>query len=190
MTDQNNVAASTMELKLTDNMRVALDHAFDDARECLQRDGGMTPFTIICTSDGYVVSDHPGDAVDEIYMSVKALLAQELPEAYVFGYDGYVDLDDGRRDAILVEIAKRGDAVAQLLAQPYAVHEDGTYEFTPTYMSAGTAKQLYPSGTKPIVSGLVQLAAERKAEEDAVRGASPAAAEVDQASEDDETAKE
>ena len=35
------IASGSFELMLTDSMRVALDHAFADARECLEADGGM-----------------------------------------------------------------------------------------------------------------------------------------------------
>ena len=144
---------STTEVMLTDSQRTALDHALADARECLERDGGMCPFSVLCTSDGFVVTDHPGEGVDDIYNSVRALLAQELPEAYVLCYDGFVDLDSGRTDAIVCEIARRGEAFATLLAQVYEV-EDGVYHFADAPASAGTAKPLYPRGTKPIVSGL------------------------------------
>lgn len=148
------------EVMLTDSQRTALDHALADARECLERDGGMCPFSVLCTSDGFVVTDHPGEGVDDIYNSVRALLAQELPEAYVLCYDGFVDLDSGRTDAIVCEIARRGEAFATLLAQVYEV-EDGVYHFADAPASAGTAKPLYPRGTKPIVSGLVEQASER-----------------------------
>ncbi|MBE6469365.1 MAG: hypothetical protein E7001_05330 [Coriobacteriaceae bacterium] len=154
-----------VELKVTDSLRVALDHAFEDARACLVRDGGVMPFTVICTSDGFEVHDHPGDDVDETCNSVKTLLAQEVPEAYVFSYDGYLDLDEGRRDAIICEMARRGDAAAERLALRYERDEEGDLAFDDEIVSVGRAKALYPSGTKPIVSGLVQLAAEREAAE-------------------------
>lgn len=158
----NGNAAESFELMLTDSMRVALDHAFADARECLEADGGMVPFSVLCTSDGFDVSEHPGDTVDDVYISMKTLLAREMPEAYVFSYDGFVELVGGREEAIICEVARRGDAQATILAQTYAVH-DGSYEFAPAFAYAGEAPQLYPSGTKPIVSGLVALAAEREA---------------------------
>lgn len=165
MIDQDNVtkgsSESTTELQLTDNMRVALDRAFEDARRCLAEDGGMTPFSVICTSDGFVVSDHVGDDEHEIYDSVRALLAQEMPEAYVFAYDGFVDLDDGRHDAIVAEVGRRGEQGAYRLAQLYTEDAEA-YEFDSPYVSIGTAEQLYPKGTKPIVSGLVKLEEERR----------------------------
>lgn len=157
------MSAETVELKLTDAMRAALDHALADARACLESDGGMMPFTVICTSDGYEVHEHPGDDVEETYGSVRTLIARELPEAYLFSYDGFIDLDAGREDAVLCEIARRGVAAADLLALPYSRDAAGAPVFADAPVSVGKAKVLYPSGTKPIVSGLVQLAAEREA---------------------------
>ena len=167
-------ASATIELKLTENLRRAIEHAFDEARESMREEGGMMPFTIMCTSDGFDVADHPGSSTQEIYESVKTLLAQEMPEAYAFTYDGYVETDDGRRDAILCEAAKRGDMEAYLLALPYGCSIDGVYSFAPAFLSAGTARPLYPHGTKPIVSGMVALADERRrAEESAAAQDSP-----------------
>lgn len=155
---------ATCELMLTEHLRVAIDHAFDEGKECIARDGGMVPFSIICTSDGYDVAEHPGDSTQEIYESARALIAQEMPEAYAFSYDGFVDTDDGRWDALICEAAKRGDAEAYLLALLYQVDETGP-TFSDAYASVGTARPLYPKGTKPIVSGLVALEEERRMQE-------------------------
>lgn len=155
-------SAATTELKLTDNQRRAIEHAFEEARESIQDEGGMLPFTIMCTADGFDVADHPGNSTQEIYESVKTLLAQEMPEAYAFAYDGFVETDAGRSDAILCEAARRGDMEAYLLARPYEKDESGAFHFAPSFLSAGTARPLYPRGTKPIVSGLVALADERQ----------------------------
>lgn len=152
----------TAELMLTKSLRVAIDHAFREGRTCLAEDGALVPFTIICTSDGYDIADHPGTSASDIYESVKTLIAREMPEAYTFVYDGFVDTDEGRRDALICEAAKRGDATAYLLAQLYRTGED-SIAFDEAYVSVGTARQLYPIGTKPIVSGLMALEEERRA---------------------------
>ena len=155
-------ASATIELKLTENLRHAIEHAFEEAEASIREEGGMLPFTIMCTSDGFDVADHPGNSTQEIYESVKALLAREMPEAYAFAYDGYVETDAGRGDAILCEAAKRGDMEAYLLAVPYERDDEGGFTFASTFLSAGTARPLYPHGTKPIVSGLIALAEERQ----------------------------
>ena len=171
---ETSASAATIELKLTDNQRRAIEHAFEEARESIQDEGGMLPFTIMCTADGFDVADHPGNSTQEIYESVKTLLAQEMPEAYAFAYDGFVETDAGRSDAILCEAARRGDMEAYLLAMPYTRDAGGAFSFAPSFLSAGTARPLYPHGTKPIVSGLVALADEcqRAAEADSTGAAS------------------
>lgn len=154
--------STTAELMLTESLRVAIDHAFREGRACLDEDGGLVPFTIICTSDGYDIADHPGASAPDIYASVRTLIAREMPEAYAFVYDGFVETDEGRRDALICEAAKRGDAEAYLLAELYREAEGGI-AFDDAYVSVGAARQLYPLGTKPIVSGLMALEEERRA---------------------------
>lgn len=177
---ETSASAATIELKLTDNQRRAIEHAFEEARESIQDEGGVLPFTIMCTADGFDVADHPGSSTQEVYESVKTLLAQEMPEAYAFAYDGFVETDDGRSDAILCESARRGEMEAYLLALPYSQGDDGVLSFAPAFLSAGTARPLYPRGTKPIVSGLVALADERQraAEAASAAGASSSAAKA------------
>lgn len=160
-TDTASAADAAVELMLTDNQRTALEYAFADSRSCLMHDGAMVPFTILCTSDGFEVTGHPGEDPRDVYESVRTLLAREIPEAYVLAYDGYVDLATGREDAIVCEVARRGEDTAALLAQPYE-HGEGAYAFAPTFYAVGQASHLYPAGTKPIVSGLVALKAERE----------------------------
>lgn len=155
----------TVEIKLTDNMRTAVDHAFEQAREILEEDGRLPAFSILCTSDGFDVHEHPGDAPDQVYESMKALVAREMPEAYVFAYDGFVETDEGTVDAVLCEVARRGDIKGYLLALPYDVTPDG-YSFDENYLSAGSVTPLYPRGTKPIVSGLIALEEERRRQAD------------------------
>lgn len=159
--DTASAADAAVELLLTDNQRTALEHAFADSRSCLMHDGAMVPFTIMCTSDGFEVTGHPGADSQDVYESVRTLLAREIPEAYVLAYDGYVDLATGREDAIVCEVARRGEDAAALLVQPYE-RGKGAYAFAPTFYAVGQASHLYPAGTKPIVSGLVALKAERE----------------------------
>ena len=162
--NQQSPVPDERELKLTEALRTALDHAFFEAKTELEEDGCVTPFSILATSDGYVVTDHPGEDVDAIYDSVAMLLARELPEAYTFTYDGYIELDDGRHEAVICELAHRGDELASILALPYEVTQDGP-AFWDDPIFAGPAEPLYPAGTQPIVSGAVKLAAQRASEQ-------------------------
>lgn len=144
-------------LTVTDNVRRAMDYAFDEAQEWLKSEGGFLPFTVTVVDEGLEVNEHPGDSPEEVRESVKILLAQDMPEGYALCYDGYVETDDGTLDALMVEVADRGSARADVLAMLYSQEEDGSYTFEPSYAYAGAQDQLYPAGTKPIVSGLSAL---------------------------------
>ena len=87
------------------------------------------------------------------------LLAMDMPEGYVLCYDGFVEMDEGTVDAVIVEAADRGVPAADCLALLYT-EQDGIYTFENDYGYAGNVAQLYPAGTKPIVSGLKVLADE------------------------------
>lgn len=160
---------ATAELELTEPMRQAIDCAFDQARARVRSEGGFVPFTVLCCADGLVAVEHDGETADEVHDSVTDVLEREVPESYVLAYDGFVETDAGRSDAVLCEAAKRGDALAYLLAMPYVRTVDGI-DFSSSYLSAGTTGQLYPREARPLSPGLAALVErhERAATEAAV----------------------
>ncbi len=124
---------------------VAVEHAFSEAGRSVANDGGVTPFTISCTADGFDVVDHPGSSIRDIYRSVRSLLARSVPDAYVFMYDGCVDTDSGRQRALIGEIARRGERSARVVALTYR-ERAGEIVFAPSPIDAGAAPSLYPAG--------------------------------------------
>ncbi len=151
-----------ISLNLSENMTHAIDYAFKEAQQYLTSGIGIAPFTVTIVDGGFEVDDHSGNAEDDVYESVKMQLAQDMPEGYVLCYDGYADTDDGRRDAIIVEACERGDVTAYALALLYTL-DAGEYTFEAGYGYAGLKPQLYPAGTKPVVSGMSALSEEDKA---------------------------
>lgn len=150
-----------VNLQIGDNVLKAMDYAFDEAQERLVSLGeSFDPFTVTVVDEGLEVNDHPAETPSAVRDSVKILLAQDMPEGYALCYDGFVETDEGTLDAIVVEVATRGAASADTLALIYT-SEDGTYTFETDYAYVGPAAQLYPAGTKPIVSGLASLELEQ-----------------------------
>lgn len=145
-----------VSIDLTDAVSKAVDYAFKEAQEYLNSGIGIAPFTVTVVDDAFEVDDHSANAEDEVYESVKMLLAQTMPEGYALCYDGFAETDDGRRDAIVVETANRGDVTAYALVMMYSC-ENGRYIFDGSYGYAGLRPQLYPAGTRPIVSGMSAL---------------------------------
>lgn len=168
-----------VNLQLSENVRKAMDYAFEEAQQRLvSMNQSFDPFTVTVVDEGLEVNDHPAETPTAVRESVKMLLAQDMPEGYALCYDGWVDTDDGRLDAVIVEVADRGAPDAFILALIYTM-TDGEYTFESGYGYAGPAVPLYPAGTKPIVSGLAALEAEEAAEE--------AAEEVDEPVDEPET---
>lgn len=122
-------------------LRVAVDHAFTEARSCLIGCGSLAPFTIMCASDGYDIVEHHGRSARDIYRSVRDLLAREKPEAYAFVYDGFVDVDAGHTGALICEAACRGDAMARLMVLPYRA--GAAYSFAESSICMGTVRSLF-----------------------------------------------
>ena len=149
-----------VNLQISENVRKAMEYAFDEAQQRLMSmSQSFDPFTVTVVDEGLEVNDHPAETPGAVRESVKMLLAQDMPEGYALCYDGWVDTDDGRIDAVIVEVADRGASDAFTLALLYSV-VDGEYAFETGYGYAGPVEPLYPAGTKPIVSGLAALKAE------------------------------
>lgn len=159
---------SQITLDISERLSRAVDFAFKEAQEQLSSGAGLAPFTVTVVDDGLEINDQSGNAVDDVYENVKTLLAGDMPEAYALCYDGYVETDEGQRDAIVVEAADRGAARATALAMIYT-NEDGEYVFEANYGYAGSQPQLYPFGTKPITSGMSALSEEDLAAMEAER---------------------
>lgn len=145
-------------LQISENVQHALEYAFEEAEQRLQTGAEqLVPFSVIVVDEGLEVNEHSGVTPQDVHESARALIAQEMPEGYALCYDGYVETDEGTLDALICEVADRGCVAADALALLYTC-EDGTYTFEEDWGYAGSTPQLYPAGTKPIVSGLAALA--------------------------------
>jgi hypothetical protein len=120
--------------------------AFDEARQKLEQGAEFEPFTILVEGDQLHIESHPGDDAVECFNSArKAVLAMELlSDAYVFCYDGFVSLDDGTRDAIVVERAEKDADVGEAFALLYDFDEKtSTLNLEETVYMLGEAPSLF-----------------------------------------------
>ncbi|OUP10484.1 hypothetical protein [Collinsella sp. An2] len=150
-------------LQAPDALELAISHAFWEARDLLNRDGALMPFTVLCTAGGMEVADHPAATSDEVYEAVKNLLARVDPDAYVLCYDGTLNADGCTTDAVVCEAARRTDAEAHLLALPYTIGDNG-YTFENACVTVGTTRQLQwrpasPASTFGVLSAAALLIA-------------------------------
>jgi len=132
------------ELSEDDPAESAVFFALDEAATKIEDEGSFDPFLVILQGEELFVEDQEGEEEEEIYESARQTLYQMelLADAYVFCYDGYVDLDEGTHDAILVEWARKGSASAQVLAWLYKDHDDHVDFIEPLY-TLGEADSLF-----------------------------------------------
>ncbi|MDR0308593.1 MAG: hypothetical protein LBH87_01520 [Coriobacteriales bacterium] len=123
------------ELSEQDPAERSVFFAFDEASQKLEEDGGFEPFVALLCGEELQVEELEGDDEDAIYAALKKTIFQMdvVSDAYVFCYDGYVDLDDGPHDAILLEWARNNDEQAQILAWLYQPHNDHIDFIEPLY---------------------------------------------------------
>ncbi|MDR3307739.1 MAG: hypothetical protein LBS58_02415 [Coriobacteriales bacterium] len=123
-------------------------YAFDQARQKLEEGGIVEPFTILVKGENLYIESHPGEDAVECFNSARKTVfeMEQASDAYVFCYDGYVDLDEGTRDALVVERARKDDDLGEAFAILYTEDEDdeeGGIEFEDSIYDLGEASSLY-----------------------------------------------
>lgn len=134
----------TGELNAEEIVSRAILYAFDQGREMLEQGGSFEPFTIIVSGEELFIEEHPGETEEESYESARHTVFQmeKLCDAYAFCYDGYVDLDDGASDAIIVEVARKGDEIAEAIVRLYHRHDEQLH-FDEELYQVGEADSLF-----------------------------------------------
>jgi hypothetical protein len=123
--------------------RVVL-YALDQGTEKLEQSGALEPFTILIEGEELFIEEHPGETEEESFDSARRTIYQmeRLCNAYVFCYDGYVTLDEGTSDALIVEYANKTDEKAQVIVRLYHLHGDH-YHFDESLYQVGDAETLF-----------------------------------------------
>jgi hypothetical protein len=102
-------------------------YALDEACSRLEDSGDLVPFTVVLHGEELYVEDHPGNTVSQCFDSAHIAVhtMRNLADAYCFAYDGYVDMDEGRRDAVIVERGMRGGEPGTAFAVIYTEGDEG-----------------------------------------------------------------
>jgi hypothetical protein len=145
-----------VEQTLDEVLERVLFFALDEAVQKQEQGGVVVPFTVLVKGEDLCVESHPGDEVDECFNAAESTVFKNalLVDAYVFCYDGYVELDDGEHDAIILEAAKKDDEVAQAYAFTYA--DDGdALTYAEALLGVGETNSFFkadrPQGTPLLV---------------------------------------
>jgi hypothetical protein len=145
--EQSADSAAVEELSSEQILERAIRYALEQGAQALEQDGVLDPFTVLIEGEELYLEDHPGDSEEQSYASARRTIYQmeRLCNAYLFCYDGYVDLEDGRSDALVVEYAHKGDLEAQIIVRMYHLHGDH-YHFDETLYQVGETDTLFSEG--------------------------------------------
>lgn len=110
------------ELNSEQILERAILFALDEAAEQLEQSNGVEPFTVLIKGEELFVEEHANKTEEESYASARRAVFQmeKLCNAYVFCYDGFVDLDSGTSDALIAEFANKGDENGQVIVRLYS----------------------------------------------------------------------
>lgn len=134
----------TEGLSVDDALEKVVLYAFDEASQKLEQCGIVEPFTILIEGENLYVESHPGDDVAECFDSARKTVFEmtNMIDAYVFCYDGYIELDEGPADALITESAKKNAEVGEAVALIYT-ERDGIVTFRDSLVSLGEAPTLF-----------------------------------------------
>ncbi|MCL1879589.1 MAG: hypothetical protein FWF71_03065 [Actinomycetia bacterium] len=134
------------ELSDDDPAEQAVFFALDEAAMKLEEDGGFEPFLVVVCGDELNIEEQEGNDDETIFASARQTLFQmeRLADSYVFAYDGFVEMDEGTNDAVIVEWARKGDDEASVLAWLYQHHDDHLHFTEPLYSLGNSASLFSP----------------------------------------------
>ena len=116
MADRNIENASTEVPEIPDELERVLVFALDEAKEKIEGGEDVIPFTTLVVKDNLFIESHPGDSAEECFEAAeKNVRGARGADCYAFCYDGYIETDDGVKDALIAEGGERDAALSRLV---------------------------------------------------------------------------
>lgn len=113
--------------------------ALDEAKEKLAQSGEVIPFTCLVVKDNLFIETHPGENPEQCFNAARhTVQGARGAGAYALCYDGYIETDQGDRDALIAEGGVPGADEGHAICYLYTVDESGdgsvTFEEDPAYV--------------------------------------------------------
>lgn len=114
--------------------------ALDEGKEKLTQGSELVPFTSLVVKENLFIETHPGDDPEQCFAAARHTVeGARGADAYAFCYDGYVEIDDGTKDALIAEGGLPGEDTAYAVGYLYDIADDGTVTFEPDAAYIGEA---------------------------------------------------
>lgn len=116
-----------------------LRYCLKDAQERMEKGEEIVPFSGLAVKETLFFEEHPGDDVAECFNSArKTVQNAKGADAYGFCYDGYLELEGGKKgDCLIAEGGVPGAEYGHAIGIPYHYDSDGKPVFAeePVYVS-------------------------------------------------------
>lgn len=137
MSDREVKGSVTEVPQMPEILERVLLYALDEGKQKMGSGEDIVPFTTLVVRDNVFVETHPGDSAQECFN-----LAQHTVEgarganAYALCYDGYIETDDGVRDALIAEGGVPGSPTGYAIGYLYTGVEGvpPVFDDSPSYI--------------------------------------------------------
>lgn len=122
---------------MPEGLQRVLMEALEQGKADLEGGYDIVPFTMLVAGGNLFTERHPGDTTEECYASARhAVEGARGALAYALCYDGYLDTDEGMKDAVIAEGGAPGAETGYAIGYVYTVDGEGRPEFAsaPSYI--------------------------------------------------------
>lgn len=125
------VESSDVEVpEIPETLEKVLLFSLDEAKEKMLQGAEVIPFTALAVKENLFIESHPGDTAEECFNFARHTVQNARgAEAYALCYDGYVEVDDGTKDALIAEGGIPGEDKGFAVGYLYEAGDDGSIVF-------------------------------------------------------------
>lgn len=123
--------------EIPDILEKVLLYSLDEAKRKMAEKSEVVPFTALAVKETLFLETHPGNSPEECFAFARHTVEHALgADAYALCYDGYLEVDDEVKDALIAEGGVPGEDVGYAVGFLYETSEDGSirYEEEPAYI--------------------------------------------------------
>jgi len=106
--------------EITDVLKMVVQRTLDLAADKMDKGEDLVPFTALVAGDDIFLETHDAETAEEIYEKARReVQGARGASAYALCYDGYLELEDGMKDAIVTEAGLPGESEAYAFGYIY-----------------------------------------------------------------------
>ena len=130
MADRMVESADVEVPEIPETLEKVLLFSLEEAKEKLAQGSEVIPFTALVVKENLFLENHPGESAEECFNFARHTVEHARgAAAYALCYDGYIEVDDGVKDALIAEGGIPGEDAGYAVGDLYETSEDGEVKF-------------------------------------------------------------